>query len=358
MDTRAGIKRLWILEDGRVRVDMGAPIFSPAGDPRSSGRDPTPSTPSSSSTDEIIEAACLSMGNPHAVLFVDEPDAIAGNDALGPASRTTRRSPTKRTSSSSGRIARTVAHAGVGARERARRLRVGRAPARPRWPSRLLRDADERMIGRPPGRRAGHRMERSRRTSSSGADDWSRDSRASMGEFDLEDYRVRTAGRIEKLPPYLFAEIDRKVAEAKARGADIISFGVGDPDLPTPPHVVEALSKRPRGSRHAPLPLATRACPTSARRSPTGTRAASASKLDPDTSPAARGREGRDLPSSRSCSWTRGDVALVPDPGYPVYETGTILAGGEAVSHAARGENGFHTGPGGDPGRRARARQR
>src|SRR5688572_11422745 len=54
---------------------------------------------------------------------------------------------------------------------------------------------------------------------------------------------VRTAKRIEKLPPYLFAEIDRKVAEATARGADIISFGVGDPDLPTPKHVVEALAK-------------------------------------------------------------------------------------------------------------------
>ena len=54
---------------------------------------------------------------------------------------------------------------------------------------------------------------------------------------------MRTAKRIEKLPPYLFAEIDRKVAEAKARGADIISFGVGDPDLPTPPHIIEALTK-------------------------------------------------------------------------------------------------------------------
>ena len=52
---------------------------------------------------------------------------------------------------------------------------------------------------------------------------------------------MRTAARIDRLPPYLFAEIDRKVAEARAKGADIISFGVGDPDLPTPDHVVEAL---------------------------------------------------------------------------------------------------------------------
>ncbi|MDQ4095382.1 MAG: aminotransferase class I/II-fold pyridoxal phosphate-dependent enzyme, partial [Actinomycetota bacterium] len=57
---------------------------------------------------------------------------------------------------------------------------------------------------------------------------------------------MRTAQRIEKLPPYLFAEIDRKVAEAKARGADIISFGVGDPDLPTPDVIVDALSEAAR----------------------------------------------------------------------------------------------------------------
>ena len=54
---------------------------------------------------------------------------------------------------------------------------------------------------------------------------------------------MRAAKRIAKLPPYLFAEIDRKVAEVKARGKDVISFGVGDPDLPTPPHVVEALAR-------------------------------------------------------------------------------------------------------------------
>ena len=65
---------------------------------------------------------------------------------------------------------------------------------------------------------------------------------------------MRTAKRIEKLPPYLFAEIDRKVDEARARGADIISFGVGDPDMPTPPHIVEALTEAVRDAR---VPLVT-----------------------------------------------------------------------------------------------------
>ena len=52
---------------------------------------------------------------------------------------------------------------------------------------------------------------------------------------------MRLARRVQNLPPYLFAELDRKVAAKRAAGADVISLGVGDPDLPTPPHVVEAL---------------------------------------------------------------------------------------------------------------------
>ena len=51
------------------------------------------------------------------------------------------------------------------------------------------------------------------------------------------------ADRLKKLPPYLFKEIDRKKAEVKSRGVDIIDLGVGDPDLPTPPHIIDALKK-------------------------------------------------------------------------------------------------------------------
>ncbi|HWN91600.1 MAG TPA: aminotransferase class I/II-fold pyridoxal phosphate-dependent enzyme, partial [Verrucomicrobiae bacterium] len=51
------------------------------------------------------------------------------------------------------------------------------------------------------------------------------------------------AERLRKLPPYLFAEIDKKKREARARGADLIDMGIGDPDLPTPPHVIEALKR-------------------------------------------------------------------------------------------------------------------
>jgi LL-diaminopimelate aminotransferase len=140
---------------------------------------------------------------------------------------------------------------------------------------------------------------------------------------------LRTARRIEKLPPYLFAEIDRKVAEAQARGADIISFGVGDPDLPTPLHVVEALieAARDAGTHRYPsytgMPAFREAIADwYGRRFDVW--------LDPDTQvqPLVGSKEGIfHLPVAFV---DPGDVALVPDPGYPVYETGTILAGGEA----------------------------
>ncbi|MGZ8605283.1 MAG: LL-diaminopimelate aminotransferase, partial [Actinomycetota bacterium] len=52
---------------------------------------------------------------------------------------------------------------------------------------------------------------------------------------------MRVARRIESLPPYLFAHLDQKLAAKRAEGVDVISLGVGDPDLPTPPHIVEAM---------------------------------------------------------------------------------------------------------------------
>jgi len=54
---------------------------------------------------------------------------------------------------------------------------------------------------------------------------------------------VPLAQRLAKLPPYLFAEIDKNKREARARGVDLIDMGIGDPDLPTPPHIIEALKR-------------------------------------------------------------------------------------------------------------------
>ncbi|MFN2390233.1 MAG: LL-diaminopimelate aminotransferase [Actinomycetota bacterium] len=151
---------------------------------------------------------------------------------------------------------------------------------------------------------------------------------------------MRTARRIEALPPYLFAEIDRKVGEARAQGADIISFGVGDPDLPTAPHVVEALAE-------AGADPATHRYP-SYTGMPEFRHAVAAwygrrfgVELDPDleVQPLVGSKEGIfHLPIAFV---DPGDVALVPDPGYPVYETGTILAGGEPYPLPLLADNGF-----------------
>jgi LL-diaminopimelate aminotransferase len=151
---------------------------------------------------------------------------------------------------------------------------------------------------------------------------------------------LKTARRIDKLPSYLFADIDRQIENAAARGADIISFGVGDPDLPTPPHVVDALIEAVRDPATHRYP------------SYTGMpefRAAVAAwygrrfgvDLDPDTEvqPLVGSKEGIfHLPVAFV---DPGDVALVPDPGYPVYETGTLMAGGEPALLPLTPENDF-----------------
>jgi LL-diaminopimelate aminotransferase len=141
---------------------------------------------------------------------------------------------------------------------------------------------------------------------------------------------MRTARRIEAIPPYLFAEIDRKIAERKAAGVDVISFGVGDPDLPTPDFVVAELARAagdPSTHQYPSyfgLPSFRRAVADFYRRR-------FGVELDPDTQvlPLIGSKEGiAHLP------WAfvdPGDQVLVTEPGYPVYEVGTILAGGEPV---------------------------
>ena len=151
---------------------------------------------------------------------------------------------------------------------------------------------------------------------------------------------MRTAKRIEKLPPYLFAEIDRKVAEARARGADIISFGVGDPDLPTPQYVVDALADAARDAATHRYPAYT-GMPEFRRAIADWYQRRFGVTLDPDTEvqPLVGSKEGIfHLPVAFI---DPGDVALIPDPGYPVYETGTILAHGEPVLMPLTADNSF-----------------
>ena len=92
---------------------------------------------------------------------------------------------------------------------------------------------------------------------------------------------MRPSRRLEKIPPYLFAELERKIAAKRAAGIDVISLGIGDPDTPTYEPIVAAAQARGGRSR-APTPTRrTAAAPSSARRSPTSTHAVSASSSIP-----------------------------------------------------------------------------
>lgn len=154
-----------------------------------------------------------------------------------------------------------------------------------------------------------------------------------MGIFDKSD-------RLKQLPPYLFKEIDRKKAEIKARGMDIIDLGVGDPDLPTPKHIIEAGQQAMANPAHHRYP--------------------SYSGMNDFKAAAAKWYQKRfnvELDDTREvvsligskegiahfplAFINPGDVALVPTPAYPVYHIGTLFAGGETVYMPLLSENDF-----------------
>jgi LL-diaminopimelate aminotransferase len=151
---------------------------------------------------------------------------------------------------------------------------------------------------------------------------------------------VRVAGRVANLSPYLFAELDRKVSERQAAGADIISLGVGDPDQPTPAHVVSALQEAAADPSTHQYP-SYYGSPEFRRVIAEWFEGRFGVDLDPDTEvlPLLGSKEG--LAHLAFAFVGPGDEALVPDPGYPVYETATVLAGGTAVPLPLRPENGF-----------------
>ena len=133
---------------------------------------------------------------------------------------------------------------------------------------------------------------------------------------------------MERIPPYLFAEIDRRVEQARARGVDVISLGIGDPDVPTPPAVVEALrasAGRPEHHRYPPY-QGTREFREAVARFFARRFGVS---LDPDAEVLALIGSKEGLAHLAWAVMEPGAVAIVPDPGYPVYGTAVELAGGE-----------------------------
>ena len=151
---------------------------------------------------------------------------------------------------------------------------------------------------------------------------------------------MRFARRLDQVPPYLFAEIERRIEALRAEGVDVISLGIGDPDLPAPAAVVEALqdaSARPENHRYP------------SNRGLAAFRDAVAGfyaerfgvAIDPATEviPVLGGKEG--VAHVALACLDPGDVCLSPDPGYPPYTSGPVFAGADVHYLPLEEENGF-----------------
>jgi len=143
--------------------------------------------------------------------------------------------------------------------------------------------------------------------------------------------------RVKRLPPYVFAEVNDMKAKARAAGQDVIDFGMGNPDLASPPHVVEKLVEavqNPRTHRY------------SVSRGITGLRRANAAyyarrfnvEIDPETETIVTLGSKEGFANLAMAITSPGDVALVPNPSYPIHAYGFIIAGG-ALRHLPVGPN-------------------
>ena len=153
---------------------------------------------------------------------------------------------------------------------------------------------------------------------------------------------VRTvqSQRLQRVGAYLFADLDRKQEVLAAKGVDVISLGTGDPDLPTPEHIVRALeegARDPRTHRYPPY-------------SGTGEFRKAVAQwyawrfgvtLDPEREVLALIGSKEGLAHLPWATINPGDVTLVPDPGYPVYRSATIMAEGEPVAMPLLAARGF-----------------
>jgi LL-diaminopimelate aminotransferase len=151
---------------------------------------------------------------------------------------------------------------------------------------------------------------------------------------------MRPSRRLEKIPPYLFAELERKIAAKRAAGVDVISLGIGDPDMPTYEPIVAA-------ARQAVADPSTHQYPSNRGRAEFREAVADfyarrfGVELDPETEvmPAIGAKEC--IFNLNLAFLDPGDVALAADPGYPVYTGGPLMAGGEPVRMPLEPERGF-----------------
>ena len=151
---------------------------------------------------------------------------------------------------------------------------------------------------------------------------------------------MKFSRRLEKLAPYPFVEISRIIAEKRAAGADVVTFGIGDPDIPTPQPIVDRLLKASQDPPNHRYPE-TDGLPELRRAIAYWYEQRFAVKLDPDTEvlPLIGAKEG--IGHVALCFLDPGDLALVPDPAYPVYGVGTMFAGAESHIMPLHEKNGW-----------------
>ncbi len=151
---------------------------------------------------------------------------------------------------------------------------------------------------------------------------------------------MRSSRRLETIPPYLFAELERKVAAKRAAGVDVISLGIGDPDMPTYAPIVAA-------AQQAVADPSTHTYPSNRGRAEFREAVAAFYQrrfgvtLDPETEVMAAIGAKECIFNLNLAFLDPGDVALAADPGYPVYTGGPLLTGGEPFLMPLRAERGF-----------------
>jgi LL-diaminopimelate aminotransferase len=160
------------------------------------------------------------------------------------------------------------------------------------------------------------------------------------GNGQIEVLEMKLSRRIERLQPYLFVEINKKIAEKKAKGEEIISFAIGDPDIPTPPHIIDRLCQAAQDPANHRYPE-TAGLPELCQAIAEWYQRRFGVAFDPETEvlPLIGSKEG--IGHIAFCFIDPGDTALVPDPAYPVFSVSTMLAGGKPYYMALREENEF-----------------
>ncbi|MEW6068931.1 MAG: LL-diaminopimelate aminotransferase [Nitrospirota bacterium] len=155
-----------------------------------------------------------------------------------------------------------------------------------------------------------------------------------------KEISINLASRVKDLPPYLFASIDKMKQKAIEHGADLIDLSIGDPDIPTPSVIVEAMKKsveKPANHRYPSYEgmLSFRESVAKWYKKRFGV------KLDPNTEVLSLIGSKEGIGHIPLAFVNPGDMVLVPSPGYPVYSIGTLFAGGESYFMPLREENNF-----------------